>query len=148
MSIVALCPKASPFFAHCGWQAIEFNSIPSINKIVPGGYEYVKFHIPNLVEGTAYFFSPLTRLSVLCGSNMKLRVQIAIPASPEEVDQKAIRDVFPYGQMLPIEVRGSNHVDFLKYSHPVLLVCCFTMRTDAESGTMWMCESSSSVGGC
>jgi hypothetical protein len=41
---------------------------------------------------------------------MKLRVQIAIPASPEEVDQKAIRDVFPYGQMLPIEVRGSYHM--------------------------------------
>lgn len=36
---------------------------------------------------------------------MKLRVQIAIPADASEVDEDAIRAVFPYGNMLPIEVR-------------------------------------------
>ncbi|CAN0365241.1 unnamed protein product, partial [Laminaria digitata] len=54
--------------------AIEFNSIPSINAIVPGGY-----------------------------ANMKLRVQLAVPVPEEEVDVEAIRKVFPYGQLLPVE---------------------------------------------
>mmetsp|Transcript_5927 Transcript_5927/g.10367 ORF Transcript_5927/g.10367 Transcript_5927/m.10367 type:complete len:187 (+) Transcript_5927:61-621(+) len=54
--------------------AIEFNSIPSIRRIVPGGYE-----------------------------NMKLRIQIAVPVEPEEIDESQIKAVFPYGQILPIE---------------------------------------------
>ncbi|CAM9193832.1 unnamed protein product [Chrysoparadoxa australica] len=55
--------------------SIEFNSIPSIAKIVPGGYE-----------------------------NMKLRVQLACPTAFGEVDMDQIRAVFPYGQLLPVEV--------------------------------------------
>mmetsp|Transcript_26241 Transcript_26241/g.32754 ORF Transcript_26241/g.32754 Transcript_26241/m.32754 type:complete len:190 (-) Transcript_26241:326-895(-) len=54
--------------------AIEFNSIPSIQKIVPGGYE-----------------------------NMKLRIQLAVPVEPEEIDEDQIKAVFPYGNILPIE---------------------------------------------
>lgn len=54
--------------------AIEFNSIPSIRNIIPGGKE-----------------------------NMLLRVQIGVP-SPETVDVNAIQTVFPYGKLLPPEV--------------------------------------------
>ncbi|CAN0300951.1 unnamed protein product [Pylaiella littoralis] len=54
--------------------AIEFNSIPSIKNIVPGGY-----------------------------AGMKLRVQLAVPVPEEEVDVEAIKKVFPYGELLPIE---------------------------------------------
>jgi uncharacterized protein (TIGR02058 family) len=54
--------------------AIEFNSIPCIRSIVPGGRE-----------------------------NMILRVQIAVPF-PETVDEEAIKKVFPYGKFLPIEI--------------------------------------------
>ena len=54
--------------------AIEFNSIPSIRNIIPGGKE-----------------------------NMLLRVQIGVP-SPETVDANAIQTVFPYGKLLPLEV--------------------------------------------
>ena len=48
--------------------AIEFNSIPSIGQLVPNGYD-----------------------------GMQLRVQIAVPATPEPVDIAAIERVFPYG---------------------------------------------------
>jgi uncharacterized protein (TIGR02058 family) len=54
--------------------AIEFNSIPCIKDIVPGGKE-----------------------------NMLLRVQIAVP-SPETVDHESIRKVFPYGKIRSLEV--------------------------------------------
>lgn len=47
--------------------AIEFNSIPSIKDIVPGGYE-----------------------------NMKLHVKIGCP-DPHTVDVKDLAEVFPYG---------------------------------------------------
>jgi uncharacterized protein (TIGR02058 family) len=51
--------------------AIEFNSIPSIGKLVPGGY-----------------------------ANMKLDVQLGVPASYlTDVDEAAVRAVFPYGQV-------------------------------------------------
>ncbi|CAM9404354.1 unnamed protein product [Choristocarpus tenellus] len=52
----------------------KFNSIPSINSIVPGGYD-----------------------------NMKLRIQLAVPVPEEEVDIEAVKRVFPYGKILPIE---------------------------------------------
>eukprot|EP00747_Dinoflagellata_sp_TGD_P219141 gnl/TRDRNA2_/TRDRNA2_91304_c0_seq1.p1 gnl/TRDRNA2_/TRDRNA2_91304_c0~~gnl/TRDRNA2_/TRDRNA2_91304_c0_seq1.p1 ORF type:complete len:205 (+),score=28.51 gnl/TRDRNA2_/TRDRNA2_91304_c0_seq1:54-668(+) len=56
--------------------AIEFNSIPSIRAIVPGGYE-----------------------------GMKLRVQIALPIKyHSKVDLKQVAEVFPYGNLLPIEL--------------------------------------------
>ena len=55
--------------------AIEFNSIPSIGKIVPGGYD-----------------------------NMKLHLQIGVPGPASEIDLEAIAAVFPYGQILPIQI--------------------------------------------
>lgn len=62
--------------------SIEFNSIPSIAKIVPGGYD-----------------------------GMKLRVQLAVPEKyAKGVDLDAVRKVFPYGQMLPIEVQHGGMV--------------------------------------
>eukprot|EP00558_Chaetoceros_sp_UNC1202_P011677 CAMPEP_0197242362 /NCGR_PEP_ID=MMETSP1429-20130617/8138_1 /TAXON_ID=49237 /ORGANISM="Chaetoceros sp., Strain UNC1202" /LENGTH=144 /DNA_ID=CAMNT_0042702379 /DNA_START=108 /DNA_END=542 /DNA_ORIENTATION=- len=49
--------------------AIEFNSIPSINRLVPGGYD-----------------------------NLKLDVILAIPKQYQDgLDLKAVSDVFPYG---------------------------------------------------
>jgi len=60
--------------------AIEFNSIPSIKRIVPGGYDA-----------------------------MKLKVQLAVPAKyGKGLDLEAVKKVFPYGKMLPIEVRQST----------------------------------------
>lgn len=59
-------------------QPAEFNSIPSIKKLVPGGYD-----------------------------GMKLRVQLAVPDKYSKgLDLEAVRKVFPYGKMLPIEVGG------------------------------------------
>ena len=46
--------------------AIEFNSIPSIGALVPGGYD-----------------------------GMELRVQIAVPTTPSGVDINAVKAVFP-----------------------------------------------------
>lgn len=58
----------------------EFNSLPAIKKIVPGGYD-----------------------------GMKLRVQLAVPEKYSKgLDMDAVRKVFPYGRMLPIEVRNSH----------------------------------------
>eukprot|EP00904_Undaria_pinnatifida_P006425 jgi/Undpi1/2912/HiC_scaffold_14.g06289.m1 len=59
--------------------AIEFNSLPSMNAIVPGGY-----------------------------ANMKLRVQLAVPVPEEDVDVEAIKRVFPYGQLLPVEFQAGG----------------------------------------
>merc|ERR1712039_458784 len=57
--------------------AIEFNSIPSIPKLVPGGYE-----------------------------NMKLRVQLGVPQDyHDRVNLSEITKVFPYGKLLPIEMK-------------------------------------------
>jgi uncharacterized protein (TIGR02058 family) len=61
--------------------AIEFNSIPSINSLVPGGYD-----------------------------NMLLRVQLAVPAAAEDIDLDAVAQVFPYGKILPIEVSDVPHL--------------------------------------
>ena len=50
--------------------AIEFNSIPSINRLVPGGYDA-----------------------------LKLDVLLAVPrAYREGLDLDAVREVFPYGE--------------------------------------------------
>uniref|UniRef100_A0A7S4NID5 Uncharacterized protein n=1 Tax=Odontella aurita TaxID=265563 RepID=A0A7S4NID5_9STRA len=50
--------------------AIEFNSIPSINRLVPGGYD-----------------------------RLKLDVLLAVPPKYREgLDLDAVRDVFPYGE--------------------------------------------------
>ena len=54
--------------------AIEFNSIPCIRDIIPGGRE-----------------------------NMILRVQVAVPES-DKVDVSQLRKVFPYGKMMPPEI--------------------------------------------
>ncbi|CAM9239442.1 unnamed protein product [Scytosiphon promiscuus] len=59
--------------------AIEFNSIPSIKNIVPGGY-----------------------------AGMKLRVQLAVPVPEEDVDVEEIKKVFPYGVLLPIEFQAGG----------------------------------------
>merc|ERR1712032_441356 len=62
--------------------AIEFNSIPSIPELVPGGY-----------------------------SHMKLRVQLGVPEEYHaQVDLAEVAKVFPYGQLLPIEVRSGGMV--------------------------------------
>lgn len=56
--------------------AIEFNSIPSIAKIVPGGYD-----------------------------GMRLRVQLAAPAEYHDaIDIAQVAAVFPYGRLDPIEL--------------------------------------------
>lgn len=55
--------------------AIEFNSIPSITNLVPGGRD-----------------------------NMKLLIQIACP-EPAAVDLNQVKRVFPYGNFLPVVVR-------------------------------------------
>jgi uncharacterized protein (TIGR02058 family) len=54
--------------------AIEFNSIPSIRKIIPGGRD-----------------------------NMIIRLQIATP-DPNAVNVNALADVFPYGKLMKPEV--------------------------------------------
>jgi len=65
--------------------AISFNSIPSIGQIIPGGR-----------------------------SNMKLRVQLAVPFRFDDskgdwrqpdIDLDRVREVFPYGEVLPVEVQ-------------------------------------------
>jgi uncharacterized protein (TIGR02058 family) len=56
--------------------AIEFNSIPSIAKIVPGGYE-----------------------------GMRLRLQLAVPTEYHgAIDLAQVQAVFPYGHLDPIEL--------------------------------------------
>jgi uncharacterized protein (TIGR02058 family) len=57
--------------------AIEFNSIPSIRAIVPGGYDAMKLHI-----------------------------QLGVPEKMvESVDLQKVRDVFPYGNIVdPVNV--------------------------------------------
>lgn len=63
----------------------EFNSIPSIKKLVPGGYD-----------------------------GMKLRVQLAVPDKySKELDLEAVRKVFPYGKMAPIEVGGCRRLSLM-----------------------------------
>lgn len=58
--------------------AISFNSIPSLGKLVPAG------------------------------SAVVLRIQLAVPfdsaGQPPEIDLDAVRECFPYGRILPIEV--------------------------------------------
>ena len=58
--------------------AISFNSIPSLGQLVPPG------------------------------SAVVLRIQLAVPFSgagqPPEIDLDAVRECFPYGRILPIEV--------------------------------------------
>ena len=50
--------------------AIEFNSIPSINSLVPGGYD-----------------------------NLKLQVILAVPKKYQEgLDVEKVKEVFPYGE--------------------------------------------------
>ena len=59
--------------------AIEFNSIPSVRNLVPGGRD-----------------------------NMKLLIQIASP-EPHTIDVNQVKAVFPYGKFLPIVVKeGMN----------------------------------------
>lgn len=56
--------------------AIEFNSIPSIRELVPGGYEQMKVH-----------------------------VQLGVPERfIDDVDLSAVRAVFPYGTLLPVQL--------------------------------------------
>ena len=54
--------------------AIEFNSIPSIRELVPGGYE-----------------------------NMKIHVHLGVPEG-FDVDASSVRAVFPYGEVTQVEV--------------------------------------------
>lgn len=58
--------------------AIEFNSIPSVRNLVPGGRD-----------------------------NMKLLIQLASP-EPESIDVNQIKAVFPYGKFLPVVVKEGN----------------------------------------
>ena len=56
--------------------AIEFNSIPSIRRLVPGGYD-----------------------------NLMLHVKIGVP-HPERVDEEQVKKVFPYGACDVVVVEG------------------------------------------
>ena len=58
--------------------AIEFNSIPSVRNLVPGGRD-----------------------------NMKLLIQFASP-EPHTIDVNQVKAVFPYGKFLPIVVKEGN----------------------------------------
>lgn len=55
--------------------AIEFNSIPCMSELVPGGRH-----------------------------NMKVQVKLGVPPEAGGVDLEAVRAVFPYGKLLPFEV--------------------------------------------
>mmetsp|Transcript_896 Transcript_896/g.1439 ORF Transcript_896/g.1439 Transcript_896/m.1439 type:complete len:212 (+) Transcript_896:67-702(+) len=55
--------------------AIEFNSLPGIRKVIPGGKD-----------------------------NMKLQVQLGVPVDADEVDLEQVAKVFPYGKLQPIIV--------------------------------------------
>ena len=59
--------------------AIEFNSLPQIRKLVPGGYE-----------------------------GMKLHVQLGVPQTyMSDIDEEAVKAVFPYGDCkIDVEVGG------------------------------------------
>ena len=60
--------------------AIEFNSIPSIAKIVPGGYR-----------------------------NMLLRINIAAPHH-DQIDKDAITAVFPYGNIIAVDLQQGGAI--------------------------------------
>ncbi|CAM9440319.1 unnamed protein product [Discosporangium mesarthrocarpum] len=87
--------------------AIEFNSIPCINTIVPGGY-----------------------------ANMKLKVQLAVPVPEEEVNIEAVKKVFPYGNLLPIEfqrggMRASSGIELAEMGDEgddmIIAISCVTV---------------------
>ena len=60
--------------------AIEFNSIPSIRKLVPGGYE-----------------------------NMKVKVILGVPEEYKDgLDFEEVLNVFPYGIKLPVEIKSGG----------------------------------------
>ena len=63
--------------------AISFNSIPSLDALVPGGRENIVLRVQLAVPFTV-------------GKNME-------PVAPE-IDLDVVRAVFPYGTILPIEV--------------------------------------------
>ncbi|EIE20147.1 hypothetical protein COCSUDRAFT_57874 [Coccomyxa subellipsoidea C-169] len=73
MAEVGPTPKAA---ARACRNAIEFNSIPSVSRLVPGGY-----------------------------NNLKLHVKIGSP-HPERVDLEECRKIFPYGQAVIEAVEG------------------------------------------
>ena len=87
--------------------AIEFNSIPSIRALVPNGYE-----------------------------GMKLAVDIAVPeAYHEDVDEDAVRAVFPYGAVdLRLQPGGAEFSSGIaipamgdKGDALVVALCCVTV---------------------
>jgi Conserved hypothetical protein (Lin0512_fam) len=87
-----------PYLCRACRNAIEFNSIPSINSLVPGGYD-----------------------------NMLLRVQLAVPTAAEDIDLDAVAQVFPYGKLLPIEVSDVLHLVlqiWYTYAIYINLFCC------------------------
>ncbi|GAB5368461.1 hypothetical protein AAMO2058_001321200 [Amorphochlora amoebiformis] len=55
--------------------AIEFNSLPALRRLIPGGK-----------------------------ANMKLHLQLGVPVDPKGLDLDQVRKVFPYGQMQPIQL--------------------------------------------
>ena len=63
--------------------AIEFNSIPCIQDLVPGGRP-----------------------------NMKIKIRLGVPAEAGEIDLGAVCAVFPYGRILPIEVVQPGGLSF------------------------------------
>lgn len=63
-------------------QAIEFNSIPCIAEIVPGGYD-----------------------------NMLLRIDVAAPASYHDaLDLEQIKKVFPYGNVIGVRIQNGGAI--------------------------------------
>ena len=69
--------------------AIEFNSIPSIRDIVPGGYD-----------------------------NMKLHIQLGVPEG-SDVDLGKVRAVFPYGNIVePVDVCVGGAHGEERHRHP------------------------------
>lgn len=63
-------------------QAIEFNSIPSINAIVPGGY-----------------------------ANMLVKIDIAAPPQyHDSLDLEAVKAVFPYGEIIGCDLQPGGAI--------------------------------------
>ena len=116
-----LSTVSTPLFIELGWgndshgqsstkaavraarNAIEYNSIPSVAKIVPGGYE-----------------------------KMKLDVLLAVPSKyQDDLDERAVAEVFPYGKV-NIQIQDGGMVapsgiaidELGDTSQDMVVVCC------------------------
>lgn len=50
-------------------------------------------------------FTLLIKLPLLFSFLPEVRVQLAVPVDAKDIDTEAVKKVFPYGQLLPIEIQ-------------------------------------------